>query len=474
MKLSRREALLAAGGTVFLTGCSTMAVRTRDFNRQPLTPYQKSDDTAVAALNRFGFGPNGPDVQRIRTGGVNQWFASQLMPTEEEPGHLQVMVDRLDIYHFSPYDLRSFKEETIVSQLQQAALLRSVYSPWQVRERMCDFWTNHFNIFAKKGLAAYRKPMDEKEVIRKHALGKFPDMVRASAESSAMLVYLDQQNSHYAQPNENYARELLELHTMGVDGGYTQEDVMEVARCFTGWTEERRFMHPKGKFRFREELHDDGEKTVLGQTIPAGGGVEDGRKVIEIVTSHPSTARFIARKLCRYFLGEDSADVEPTVAETYRSTGGDIPSMLRDVFEAFQERSDAVVKRPFDYVASALRATDATTDGNRAILEHLADMGQPLYLWPMPDGYPVDTSSWTGSMLARWNFASALIGNSIGGTNVDLEKLTAELESHSAAQSVFALTKDQASTHPLTASLNGLSLQEQFAVCLASPEFQWK
>lgn len=474
MKLTRREAFVALGGATVLTGCARIAGQGRNMSRKPLAPIQKSDDEAVAVLNRFGFGPSPSDLAEVREKGVENWFAEQLDPTDEEPLHLGYMLQRLDINHLAPYDLRDWKEEAIVTQLQQASLLRAVYSPWQVRERMCDFWSNHFNIYARKGLAAYRKPMDDREVIRKNALGSFPEMVRASAQSTAMLVYLDQQNSSSANPNENYARELLELHTLGVHGGYTQKDVMEVARCFTGWTEERRILRKKGAFRFREDLHDDGEKVVLGEVIPAGGGVEDGYRVIDIVTSHPSTAQFLAGKLCKYFLGESGVVYEGRVAATYQETRGDIKEMVKTLYECFQEDSRAVVKRPFDYVASALRATDATTDGGSAVLAHLADMGQPLFLWPMPDGYPVDTASWTGSMLARWNFATELTSNSISGTNVDLKRLTAKLEAPQALQATFATTTDDARVQRLEPVVHDLDLAEQTAVCLASPEFQWK
>lgn len=474
MKVTRREAFLALGGATLLTGCTQIAGQGRNLSRQPLPLIQKSDDQAVALLNRFGFGPSPESLLAVRDQGSDLWFQNQLAPTEEEPAHLGYLLGRLDINHFAPYDLRDWKEEAIVQQLQQAALLRAVYSPWQIRERMVDFWTNHFNIFAKKGLAAYRKPMDEREVVRKHALGNFRDMLRASARSSAMLVYLDQQNSTAAEPNENYARELLELHTLGVHGGYTQKDVMEVARCFTGWTEERRFLQKKGAFRFRPEIHDQGEKTVLGQTIPAGGGESDGLKVIEIVASHPSTARFLAQKLCRYFLGEEGDHHIPSVAKAYTKGQGDIPTILKAVHQAFLSDQKAIVKRPFDFVASALRATDATTDGGAPVLEHLAAMGQPLYLWPMPDGYPVDTSSWTGSLLARWNFALALTENRIGGTNIDLARLTENLSQNPVPQAMFAESDDAAPVQRVAAAGKHLNPARQAALALSSPEFQWK
>lgn len=475
MKLTRREAFIAAGGATLLTGCSGLASQVRNLERQPATPVTKSDDEAIAVLNRFGFGPNSRDLSAIRKLGVDDWFEQQLLATQEEPAHLGYMLQRLDINNLGPYDLRDWKEDSIVAQLQQASILRATYSPWQVRERLCDFWTNHFNIYAKKGLAAYRKPMDEREVIRAHVLGKFPEMVRASAKSTAMLVFLDQQNSDPKHPNENYARELLELHTLGVDGGYTQNDVQEVARCFTGWTEERAILRKKGAFLFQDNLHDKGEKMVLGTKIPAGQGVEDGETVISIVTAHPSTANYISQKLCRYYLGEEGDAYVPSLAKSYIETQGDIPSLMRKLFQAFRETRNSIVKRPFDYVVSSLRAVDASTDAGEPILNAMAAMGQPLYLWPMPDGYPVDTSSWTGSMLARWNFAVALSQNKLRGTSTDLTLLRKSINDPSAAaQIVLAAAPETEQVKKFNDIQANLDLPSQFALCLASPEFQWK
>ncbi len=475
MKLSRRDAILAVGGATVLAGCSNLSGQARNFTRVPAAPVSKADDEAVAVLNRFGFGPNIADLNSIKELGVEKWFDRQLSPNDDEPAHLGFMLQRLDINSLGPYDLRDWKEDAIVAQLQQASLLRAVYSPWQVRERLCDFWTNHFNIFAKKGLAAYRKPMDERNVVRANALGKFPEMIRASAKSTAMLVFLDQQNSNPKHPNENYARELLELHTLGVNGGYSQQDVQEVARCFTGWTEERGFLRKKGAFLFQKELHDSGEKFVLGHRIPAGQGIEDGETVLSIVAEHPSTARYISQKLCNYYLGEEGKKYETQVSETFRKTQGDIPSMMRDLLKAFRECRNSIVKRPYDFTASAIRATEASTDAGIPILNAMASMGQPLFLWPMPDGYPVDTASWTGSMLARWNFAVSLTKGEFRGTSVDFNILTENLNSKtSAAQIVFSEPEVSNNVQKLSKIAENLDLNSKFAVCLASPEFQWK
>jgi uncharacterized protein (DUF1800 family) len=296
-----------------------------------------------------------------------------------------------------------------------------------------------------------------------------------------MLSYLDNPSNRHGVANENYARELMELHTLGVHGGYTQNDVQEVARCLTGWTVEDRFLHRRGTFRFDRERHDDGPKMVLGVSIPAGGGAADGDRVLEILATHPSTARFIAGKLVRYFHGESapSESVIASVAEVYKTTGGSIPAMLRALLAGKGPHgisptllsATPLLKRPFDYVVSALRVTGAETDGGSALQKHLAGMGQPLFQWPMPDGYPDNTAAWTGSLLARWNFAAALMSGDIPGTSADkmpfrnaelIEAVLPGLDGETRARLGHCLRPFH---HQPDQSL---------ALLLASPAFQWR
>src|SRR5262249_541567 len=267
----------------------------------------------------------------------------------------------------------------IAMELQAAKVVRAVTSERQLEEVMVDFWFNHFNVFAGKGDVRWYVSAYEREAIRPYAMGRFPDLVRATAYHPAMLFYLD--NWLSAKPafmvaggrnggggaglNENYGGELMELHTLGVDGGYTQKDVTEVARAFTGWTIDR--PQVDGRFVFRPIMHDTGEKVVLGQRIPAGGGREDGERVIEILTHHPATARFIATKLVRRFVSDEPPPaLVARVAGTYTSTGGDIRAMLRTIFESPEFFSEsayrAKIKKPFEFVASAVRALGGTTD----------------------------------------------------------------------------------------------------------------
>ncbi len=268
-----------------------------------------------------------------------------------------------------PMEKRPFR---IAAELQAAKVIRAVMSERQLEEIMVDFWFNHFNVFAGKGDVRWYVSAYERDAIRPHALGTFPDLVRATARHPAMLFYLD--NWLSARPdfivpagpnrgrnaglNENYARELMELHTLGVDGGYTQRDVTEVARAFTGWTIDRPQIN--GRFVFRPLMHDGGEKVVVGHRIPAGGGQGHGERVIEILTRHPSTARFVATKLVRRFVSDTPPPaLIARVAATYTGTGGNIPAMLRVIFESREFSGEdayrAKIKKPFEFVASAVR-----------------------------------------------------------------------------------------------------------------------
>ncbi|MBX5479146.1 MAG: DUF1800 domain-containing protein [Pyrinomonas methylaliphatogenes] len=412
--------------------------------------------------------------------------------------------------------------QRITQEMQAQRIIRAVYSERQLQEVMVDFWMNHFNVYADKGLTRWYLPEYEREVIRPHALGKFRDLLVATAQSPAMLFYLDNfqsvspnappprrqalssgeamrlgrlglgaaigrgrnlprlmerqaaieamraaQAERKGQPqmrpsparrrgiNENYARELMELHTLGVDGGYTQKDVQEVARCFTGWTifdpyalsgqmvseqggplaqRIAQILNERaGKFVFNPRMHDTGEKVVLGHKIPAGGGIEDGLKVLDILSRHPSTARFIATKLCRRFVSDDPPQsLIDRVAQVFLKTDGDIRETLRAIFTSPEfyapEARRAKIKTPFELVVSAIRALGGDTDGGPAIHNWIARMGEPLYLYQAPNGYPDRADYWvnTGALLERINFAIALAHNRIPGTRVDVTKLVPE------------------------------------------------
>jgi len=497
-KLSRRAALrgLGAAGVTGAAlaasgGCGRVAQRftkplaSAPHASAPTSPPGAHGDDTLRFLNRVAFGPAPGDLARVGKMGRAAWLDQQLAaPTgdDDESAGLRFRLRGIEVLHASAYDLLDLRMEEVLRQLQQAAILRAAYSQWQLRERMADFWTNHFNIYARKGLGTFLKGADDLTVVRAHALGSFPAMLKASAKSPAMLGYLDNNQNRKGVANENYAREIMELHTLGVGSGYTQKDIQEVARCLTGWTVEDRFLRPRGSFRFDADRHDNSAKTVLGVSIPAGGGESDGDRVLDILANHPWTAEFIARKLVRYFLGEENPLWVARTAKTYLKTRGDIAAMLRPLLLSDDLlHAPPILKRPFDFMVSALRVTSSDTDGGADLQAQLDKMGQPLFLWPMPDGYPDKTASWTGSLLARWNFAFALASGAIERTTLPVAALIPEGASGEAQTSaLIEAVLGMGANHPHLAPLRkSLSVHagdpsQTVALLLASPPFQWR
>jgi len=338
--------------------------------------------------------------------------------------------------------------QMVVSELQRAALLRAIYSQRQLYEVMVSFWENHFSIFAYKDADRYLLTGFDREAVRPFALGRFRDLLGATAHSSAMLFYLDNWQSSQLRSypagngkpartsggvNENYARELMELHTLGVNGGYTQKDVQEVARCFTGWTIQK--PNEEGLFLFRPGMHDDGEKIVLGHKISAGGGISDAERVLDILASHPATARFIATKLARHFISDDPpALLIDRAADTFLKTDGSIRETLRVIISSPEFFSAAAyrakVRTPFEFVVAALRALNASSEADPVLLDWLKRMGQPVFGRLTPDGFPDSADQWlaSGSLLERFNFASALAANRIKGTHIDTAGVLASVD----------------------------------------------
>jgi uncharacterized protein (DUF1800 family) len=442
-------------------------------------PRISGDRQIVHVLSRLTYGPRPGDLERVRAMGVSAWIDRQLRPETIDDSATEGALAELPALHMPITEaLRQFprpdprlraqiaggemsrqemlerypvekRPARIAMELSSAKVVRAVTSERQLEELMVDFWFNHFNVFAGKGDVRWYVAAYEREAIRPYAMGRFPDLVRATAHHPAMLFYLD--NWLSARPdfvvpagpnrgrkgglNENYARELMELHTLGVDGGYTQRDVTEVARAFTGWTIDRPQI--EGRFIFRPGMHDTGEKIVLGQRIPAGGGRDDGERVIEILTRHPATARFVATKLVRRFVSDTPPPaLVARVAGTYTHTGGDIPSMLRTIFESPEFFSEdayrAKIKKPFEFVASAVRALGGTTDaqGGMALACASAEIGEPLYQAQPPTGYADRAEVWVnaGALLARMNFALGLASGRYPHVSVELAALVAGAE----------------------------------------------
>ena len=378
-------------------------------------------------------------------------------------------------------------------QLIDGRLYRALHGERQLEEVLVDFWMNHFNVFNGKGSARMLLTSYERDAIRPHVLGRFRDLLLATARHPAMLFYLDNWQSQVVRDdvpppsfplnatrpglNENYGRELMELHTLGVDGGYTQDDVIAVARCFTGWTIFD--LNNAAEFQFNPAMHDRKEKVVLGQTIPAGGGEQDGLRVIEILSRHPSTARFISRKLAQRFV----ADAPPPalvdrMAATFTRTDGDLRAVLETLFaspEFFSEGAwQAKLKSPFELVLSALRAVEADVTDTTALTQRLADLGQPLYGKPEPTGYANTADAWASSagFLGRINFAHALVFGGIEGVTVDATRLPQNARATSTR--LLGLDPTPATRQAFEKGLAGkdASPQRLAAVVLASPDFQ--
>jgi uncharacterized protein (DUF1800 family) len=325
-----------------------------------------------------------------------------------------------------------------VGDLQAAKVARAVASERQLQEVMVDFWQNHFSVFAGKGRTRLYLTQYDRDVVRPRALGKFRDLLGAVARSPAMLFYLDNWQSAadsghttLAPPprarrprglNENYARELLELHTLGVDGGYTQQDVIEVARALTGWSIDQR----EGAFVFRPAMHDADEKLVLGHRLPGGRGIEDGEQVLDIIARHPATARHIARKLTVRFVSDSPPpELVARAAETYRRTDGDIRAVVRTIVTSPEFFSRAAyrtkVKSPFELVTSALRALNAEIDTTPRTAQIVARLGQPIFGRQTPDGWPESGGEWmnAGAILNRINFGLAVAAGRVPGATLN-------------------------------------------------------
>jgi uncharacterized protein (DUF1800 family) len=370
---------------------------------------------------------------------------------------------------------------------------------------LVDFWFNHFNVFARKGRTGIYIGEYERDAIRPHVFGHFRDLLGATAKSPAMLFYLDNwlsadphaaermspllrggrfgrrapqapaaqnQNRPARGLNENYARELLELHTLGVDGGYTQQDIVEVARAFTGWTIGR----PGDQgFRFAAAIHDRGAKKILGETIKSGGGIEDGERVLDLLARHPSTATHIARKLAERFVSDTPPQVlVDRAAAAFRKTDGDLREVVRVIVtspEFFAPDSyRAKVKTPFEFVVSALRATDADLQVAAPIVRALAGLGMPLYLCQPPTGYDDTAATWvsSGALVNRLNFAVSMAGGQLRG--VRLPPLAAPSDARE--RIVRDALGGDVSKATLDTIAKAATASQTIALTIGSPEFQ--
>ncbi len=383
------------------------------------------------ALKRTSFGPHRDSLAAIDNLGIDAFLEQQLDYLAINDGTLEADISALfPLTTKTPAELLAGFPDNIfdvATQMIAAAQYRQMFSQRQLFEVMVEFWSDHFNIHLVNGLGPTLKPADDRYVIREYALSNFRDLLHASAKSPAMLFYLDNFFNQAIAPNENYARELMELHTLGVDGGYSEDDVKEVARCFTGWTLRFPDNPPYGEFIYVDAIHDNGTKTVLGNPIAADGGQSDGEQVLDILAAHPSTARFIATKLCRRFINDDpQAETVDAVAAAFTASAGDIKTTLRALFasDAFSLSKDQKFTRPSEYVAALVRALAPDTgyppDNGQFWFFAQNTLGQLPYYWPTPDGYPDRQSYWasTGGLLNRWRLSFLSFAGIIPGVDI--------------------------------------------------------
>jgi uncharacterized protein (DUF1800 family) len=446
-------------------------------------------------------------------------------------------------------------------ELKGQKLMRAVYSENQLVEVMTDFWFNHFNVTTRDGGARSRVLAYERDAIRPNVLGEFRVILGATAKHPAMLYYLDNAQSRMAPPeqrqqakpepkkevasgemgmdggmdgdmggemakapakapakaqtppqrrrkyglNENYARELMELHTLGVDGGYTQQDVTEVARVLTGWTampygngrkntdraiaNGNKNLIRQGEFLFRKVWHDKKAKVVLGETFPAGGGLEEGERVLDMLTSHPSTARFISTKLARRFVNDaPSDDLIDEMAETFTKTNGDIAAVMATLAQSrvfwAEAKKRSKMKSPFELAVSSLRALEADVKNPQPMMRWFDRMGEPLYGYLPPTGYPDYAESWanSGTLIARMNFGIHLATGRINGVTLkQLPENSGSLTTEQAlamysklllpAQDTSAIASEVKETVPADAERKEVQV---ISMLLGSPEFQYR
>jgi uncharacterized protein (DUF1800 family) len=464
-------------------------------------PALSARDSALHVLNRLAYGPRPGEVARVAAG-VMPWIDQQLAPDRIEDGALARREGQFEILRYDGADLarlyRDLQRERqrqaaaatgdtvaerppspleqrgrrLAAELQELAVVRATLSERQLYEVMADFWTNHFNVYAGKGADRFLTPEYVERVIRPRALGRFEDLLVATAQSPAMLFYLDnwesvvpgaeppaharlrarplfgrrpalpplreplqpdsmRQRAQRQMPkgiNENYARELLELHTLGVDGGYSQQDVINVARILTGWSLEP--PQQGGAFEFHEWAHDYGEKVVLGARFPAGHGMDEGRRLLKLLANHPATMHHVSRQLCERFVNDQPPDgcVDDAVAAWKRSHG-EIRAVVRAVVTSPDFWAPANIraktKTPLEFVVSAARALGADPDTTPRLAQVVARLGEPLYLHVAPDGYPETEAAWvnSGALLDRMNTAVALAAGKLPGVMVTLDSL---------------------------------------------------
>lgn len=471
-------------------------------------------------LSRATYGPSATERARLAQIGIDGWVEEQLRPDAIDDHDVEDALASLETLTWSLAQSRANNPQSgkqVGNEMVAATLYRAVRSKRQLFEVMVDHWSNQFNVFMPEEFIARVKPWEDHAVFRAHAMGRFRDLAHGSASSPAMLRYLDNARNTRLGPNENFAREVMELHLLGVNGGYTEQDVKEVARCFTGWN----FKQDTWEFEFRPGDHVPGPKNVLGYTIPESG-VDEGHMVIDLLIDQPACAMHVARRMVQRFVADEPpAELVAEVAGAF-GNDGDIPAMLRRLltsntfydWHTAPDGAPAKIRRPLEFWAAALRALDAdvapliedipkdTYEGSAVIdysgraEEWLAYMEHLPFRWRSPNGYP-DTGSWWGGahiMIARWNYALSLAEGRLsnidpylmaftrsagvpytGAALVDLwsERILGRaLLPQDRASLMAALVRGDA--EPLSEAVVGERLPLLVALILDSPYFLWR
>lgn len=433
--LNRRQFLGAVGAGVGVAGCAAnsslpdlfppgmdpgstsiesgdLASAVENSSLRSTAEQRLPSDTKTLLLDRITYGTRPADITEINNLGYTAYLERQLNPNLIDDWQMAARLTPFTSLAASATTISGMSWDT-ANELGAAALLRAIYSKRQLFEKMVEFWSDHFNIHQFATTAWYHKTVDDREVIRMHALGRFRDLLQASARSPAMLTYLNGNENRVGHPNENYAREVMELHTVGVNAGYIQRDVQEMARAMTGWT-----VGASGPnfnlFEFRPEFHDNGPKQIMGLSLPAGGGISDGEQALNYLAAHPATARNIVGKLVAFFVSEDrpQALVDQATAR-FTITGGDIKATLRVILkESAIIQATPKVKRPFHMIAEIARKSSATVPATTQLVQIPAVMGHQPFTWSTPDGFPQRSDYWAPGLLSRWNVITLLAGGS--------------------------------------------------------------
>jgi uncharacterized protein (DUF1800 family) len=481
MNLNRRRLFTKKSLVFSLLGGSTPWFAGARAN--PLSSLPTDEGSLNHLLSRASFGMAPGDWQRAKQLGLTAWLQEQLNPQsiEQEPIYvaqlealatitwphwrlLEVYAERNSktprVFTDDSADLRLVRQ-----QIRHARMLRAIGSRAQLQEVMTDFWFNHFNVFAQKGLTNVLTGAFEQEAIRPHTMGSFKDLLVATAKHPAMLIYLDNVDSSAKGLNENYARELMELHTMGAQSGYSQNDVTQLARVFTGWGINRK--NPaQSAFVFNPARHDNGEKTWLGQMVQ-GKGADQGLWALDVLANHPATAQRIAFKLAQWFVNDEpDSGLVKRLAQRFADSNGHIASLLTGLFEdsAFWQPTarNTKFKTPFEFIVSALRSSGATVDDYQSVLAALQQQGQPLYGCLTPDGYKSTEVTWLTPEVInqRLNFANAIGQGRLRG--VSSVRSNGDQLLQTLALSVSSRTREKISVAPP---------ELRVALLLGSPDF---